>query len=64
MKDNTPLHTSNNLKHHKDNEQFRKHFSKDVDTVFNTIPCNLFEIEYLFALSDTSHLFPESFVER
>ena len=64
MKDETSLHASSSLRHHEDNEQFRANFSKDVETVFNAIPCNPFEIGSLCALNDTSYVFPESVTER
>ena len=47
MKGDTPSHTSSKLKHRENNGYFRAYFSKDFDAVFNTIPCNPFEIDFL-----------------
>lgn len=64
IKEDTLSHTFSILKHPEDNKQFRTHFSKDADTVFNAIPCNPFKIDSLCALSYTLNLFPESVNER
>ena len=47
IKEDTLSHTFSILKHPEDNKQFRTHFSKDADTVFNAIPCNPFEINFV-----------------
>ena len=46
IKEDTLLHTFSILKHPED-KQFRTHFSKDADTVFNAISCNPFEINFV-----------------
>ena len=51
------------LKHHEDNEQFRANFKKDVDTVFNAMPCNPFEMTSLCALNNL-HPFPPLVVDN
>ena len=47
----------------KDHDLFRLNFRKDVQTVFNTILCNPFQIDSLSIVNDTPHTFPKSFVE-
>ena len=56
---NGSVPSSHSLKHHEDNDQFRTTFNKDVDTVYNAIPCNPFEMETLCALNN-SKSFPPS----
>ena len=44
----------------KDNEHFRLNFRKDVQTVFNAIPCNPFQLDPLCSINDFAYTFPES----
>ena len=47
----------------KDHDLFRLNFRKDVQTIFNTILCNPFQIDSLSIVNDTPHTFLKSFVE-
>ena len=51
------------LNHHEDKEQFGANFKKDVDTVFNAMPCKPFEMTSLCALNN-SHSFPPTVVDN
>ena len=45
LKDESEMSSdSTAFKHHEDNEQFRAKFSKDVDSVYKSLPCNPFEM--------------------
>ena len=68
MEDN--LHESSELqlnstqrKHHVDNVQFMVNFSRDVDSVYKSIPCNPFELGSLWLLKN-SNLFQTSVLEN
>ena len=52
--DEDSFHCNNVLKHHEDNEHFRKNFSKDIETVYKAIPCNPFEMDSLSALNNSN----------
>ena len=61
--ESSPSHCSSTLKHHEDNEQFRMNFSKDVNTLYNAMPCNPFEMDSLCTLNN-SDPFPQTVVDK
>ena len=62
MKDDVSFHTTS-TKHHKDNEHFHLNFRKDLQTVFNAILCNPFQLDSLCTINDIVYTFPDSVVE-
>ena len=51
--------SSSAAKHHEDNQQFRQTFNRDVESVYQAIPCNPFEMAS-FSILNNSVPFPES----
>ena len=52
--------SSSAAKHHEDNEKFRQKFNRDADSVYQTIPCNPFEMPSL----SNSAPFPQSVFDQ
>ena len=51
--------SSSAAKHHEDNEKFRQKFIRDVESVYQAIPCNPFEMASLSTINNSA-LFPQS----
>ena len=51
--------SSSAAKHHEDNEKFRQKFNRDVECVYQAIPCNLFEMASLRTINNSAP-FPQS----
>ena len=60
--DGASFHTTS-TNHHKDNEDFQLNFRKEVQTVFNTIPCKPFQLDSLYTINDIAYTFPRSVAE-
>ena len=63
MKDDDASFHTTSSKHHEDNEYFRLNFRRDVQTVFNSIPCNPFQLDSLCTINDIAYTFHESVLE-
>ena len=46
--------SSSATKHHEDNENFRQKFDRDVESVFQAIPCNPFEMASLSTINNSA----------
>ena len=51
--------SSSSTKHHEDNEKFRQKFDRDVESVYQAIPCNPFEMASLSTINNSAP-FPQS----
>ena len=51
--------SSSSAKHHEDNEKFRQKFDRDVESVYQAIPCNPFEMASLSTINNPAP-FPQS----
>ena len=46
--------SSSAAKHHEDNKKFRQKFNRDVESVYQAIPCNLFEMASLSTINNSA----------
>ena len=51
--------SSSAAKHHQDNEKFRNKCNKDVESVYQAVPCNPFEMASLSTINNSAS-FPQS----
>ena len=51
--------SSSAAKHHEDKEKFRQKFNRDVESVYQAIPCNPFEMASLSTINNSAP-FPQS----
>ena len=51
--------SSSAAKHHEDNEKFRQKFNRDVESVYQAIPCNPVEMASLSTINNSAP-FPQS----
>ena len=53
--------SSSAAKHHEDNEKFRQKFNRDVESVYQAIPCNPFEMASLSTINNSAP-FPQCLI--